>query len=834
MKQDKEILFSDYLREDPFLKDNEPAEQFSEETSSNSDHTPEWTEPEGKVSDVELKDFWKSIRHFFKTGEKPAGPEKQRHYPVLIAPYLKGQLQKTDFPFYLTDGETGRIVSLKELLENTFNKLFTGNEAVILKANLSRLVAYFNAECVGGKGTYSFYPMADLAFSKLKTLDVRGNEGKLFREHVTKLLEAMPETGKLMPFSDFVPFLLLDNQLRLMAEKREVFLNGLKKLISKLNARLKVENDKIGKTGNRNAKEQDFDFAGSMISFETMEEMMPDNASESMSEKRFKRIQSVIEELSNADLVFSSHRAKIITRPEWSNTFLHERLFDKADLHLVSDGVCDTVLSIFNQEMKAFMNLIVSFQIAELELKDRYDEDIHSTHFSFFNQNNLSEYERSLFPPVFVIEDAETLLKKELEGFSKLLAFNIPVKILAINHDLGFKVTQGDESYVFRQELAALTIAHRGAYLFQGSSDEPIMLNKCFYDGLLSPAPAIWHLLLPEPKGSSQDLNYLKITTAIESRFFPRIIYNHHLGRQLGSRFDILCNPQAAQKMSHYEIEVKRGKEKETVRLSFSLVDYLIQDSVIANQLLVIPPAFWTDDLIPLSDYFEKTETQLMRKVPFVWVVNEENKLQKAAVPFAWVTKCSERLDFWQFVQELGGVNSFHIDQSTQSLRKQWNEEKEREIKELKEEFDLEAEKIRNEAAGKAMDKLVAVLLDLDGLTINPTFKKPTLETALIQSSETIKEKAPAVKKVEPMVSADPWVETYRCTTCNDCIDKLPGVFKYNADKQAYIEDASRATFSQMVAIAENCPAKCIHPGQPQNLNESGLDELLERAAKLN
>jgi pyruvate-ferredoxin/flavodoxin oxidoreductase len=37
-----------------------------------------------------------------------------------------------------------------------------------------------------------------------------------------------------------------------------------------------------------------------------------------------------------------------------------------------------------------------------------------------------------------------------------------------------------------------------------------------------------------------------------------------------------------------------------------------------------------------------------------------------------------------------------------------------------------------------------------------------------------------------------------------------------------------------MVEAAELCPSKCIHPGQPWNTSEPGLDELKQRAAKFN
>ena len=59
-------------------------------------------------------------------------------------------------------------------------------------------------------------------------------------------------------------------------------------------------------------------------------------------------------------------------------------------------------------------------------------------------------------------------------------------------------------------------------------------------------------------------------------------------------------------------------------------------------------------------------------------------------------------------------------------------------------------------------------------------------------------------------------------------------MFKYNADKMAYIADPKAGTFSDLVKAAEICPVKVIHPGSPLNPNEPDLDDLIERANKFN
>ena len=79
-------------------------------------------------------------------------------------------------------------------------------------------------------------------------------------------------------------------------------------------------------------------------------------------------------------------------------------------------------------------------------------------------------------------------------------------------------------------------------------------------------------------------------------------------------------------------------------------------------------------------------------------------------------------------------------------------------------------------------------------------------------------------------LSDEPWIETPRCSTCNECTAINDRMFAYNENKQAYIKDPDAGTFRELVEAAEACQVAIIHPGKPRNPNEPGLEELIERA----
>jgi ferredoxin len=89
-----------------------------------------------------------------------------------------------------------------------------------------------------------------------------------------------------------------------------------------------------------------------------------------------------------------------------------------------------------------------------------------------------------------------------------------------------------------------------------------------------------------------------------------------------------------------------------------------------------------------------------------------------------------------------------------------------------------------------------------------------------------------AAPAAAPAPSSDePYIETPRCTTCNECTTINNKMFAYDGNKQAYIADLGAGTYRQLVEAAESCQVSIIHPGKPKNPNEEGLAELLERAA---
>jgi len=92
--------------------------------------------------------------------------------------------------------------------------------------------------------------------------------------------------------------------------------------------------------------------------------------------------------------------------------------------------------------------------------------------------------------------------------------------------------------------------------------------------------------------------------------------------------------------------------------------------------------------------------------------------------------------------------------------------------------------------------------------------------------------KAPASTEADEALIIEAYIDSDRCTSCDECINLNKRMFAYNANKQAHIKDPTAGTFQQLVTAAERCPVSIIHPGTPLNPKEKDLAKWLGRAGR--
>ena len=182
--------------------------------------------------------------------------------------------------------------------------------------------------------------------------------------------------------------------------------------------------------------------------------------------------------------------------------------------------------------------------------------------------------------------------------------------------------------------------------------------------------------------------------------------------------------------------------------------------------------------MVPVAEYLRRGASEAQDAVPYVTLVDADNILQRAIVDDRLMRAALRCRESWHSLQELGGIHNSH------------------------------AEKLLAKAREEQAQKPAA------------TPAAPAAATAPVAAPEPEEKKSPD----------EAYIETARCTTCNECTQINDKMFAYNENKQAYIKDIDAGTYRQMVEAAEACQVAIIHPGKPRDPNEPGLEELLERA----
>jgi ferredoxin len=241
---------------------------------------------------------------------------------------------------------------------------------------------------------------------------------------------------------------------------------------------------------------------------------------------------------------------------------------------------------------------------------------------------------------------------------------------------------------------------------------------------------------------------------------------------------------------------------------------------------------------------------------PFIYTVDTNRRLSKISVSNEIVQLAEERLHLWAQLKEMAGIDV--SENMRDAVTEGITEEMETRLAALKAEYEAKITKLttqypqliaRRLAEGllkASASDTVAQLLEKAESWEGPAFEAPAAfeipaPTADVPALVAAVAAAPAAAAVaapaadeDELMGNEPYIDTLRCTSCDDCLKINPKVFIYDDEQQAYIGDARAGTFKQLVMAAEACPAECIHPGDPLNPKEKGLDKLIKRAEPFN
>lgn len=544
--------------------------------------------------------------------------------------------------------------------------------------------------------------------------------------------------------------------------------------------------------------------------------------------------------------------------------------------HLFQDAP-SVAVGIFEGHMRKMADGFVDVRRAEKLLSGSYDAAEDEAFFAEFDWEQFTDEEFTLCPPLFAVGGDGAMMDIGFQNLSRVMASNKPIRVVVVDTQVysntgGQACTSGFTGQVsdmaeygpgqrgkeeVRKELALIAIAHRGVFVLQSSQATPSHLIQNVLKGLQARRPALFIFNTPCPPewGIADDAAPDAARLALESRAVPNIVYDPDEGTTFSECIDLEGNPSPLDTWTSYELSyVDDEGEEQKMTLPVTTADWAMGEARFRKHF---KKAEGDEDLIPFHQYVELDEDEREGETAFIYTVDADRRLGKVTVSDEIAQLANERLAHWAQLKEMAGLDV--SENMRDAVAEGVTEKFEVKLEALRAEYEAKITKLTTQyplliarrlaegllkgSANQTVAQLLEKAESWDGPAFEapadfsisaPTADSPASAVAVAASPAVAVAAAPAATEEDDDMGNEPYIDTLRCTSCDDCLKINPKVFVYDDEQQAYIADARAGTFKQLVMAAEVCPAECIHPGDPLNPKEKGLDKLIKRAEPFN
>lgn len=768
-------------------------------------------------------DAFPALLRFHLTGEQDAPDNALSEQCLLPAPlhaYRDFSRIRSDYPFCIPEDDASlRPLPLTQIIEEiTGDVAGEGDEGERFKRSLWKLEAEIRA-LVDQGATGRLTDLWNQAAAALADRQKNARKSESFNEQMTAAREALTLDGPLLGCTPPSVASLLDATGQAQrASQTGTFRESVATLIQELSDILAVDlshSPEAMEPGNLQ------DAVGTTyaeeINFETLAHLLEKAPhGEALSQERRSRIQAARRTLVELTPLFTAE-----------DTAETGSLFDN---RVTS---CKEALDRMQARLEALTSFFRAYHTARLEATNKYQAARHDP---LFDRYTLAPDEQALCPPLLVYLDGDRIDATENALLFELLSTGLPFKVLVSIGNLG-----GDNSptgLVWRTRLASMALALNTAYVLQTTASHLQHLATGFEEGVSFSGPALFCVYTGATTDAPHLHPYLRSAIAPDARAFPAFTYNPGQGPTWAARFSIEATPQFEQDWPVSSITYENADgEEATLEVPFTFVDFMACDARFAEHFMWVPRAAWQRGMVSLDAYRHLDEAERSDKVPYILMVAQDGTLYRVVVTRKLVQATARVEDHWHSLQELGGVNNSHARRLLEQEAERLETEKQQAVAQVEEIYQAELDKTTGELAREIVSNIAAGLLQLPTAGPLPTATAPPPGVGIVEETstpdappaETVPEEA--LEPEEEELSFDEaYIETPRCTACNECTTINSLMFAYNGDKQAYFKDLSAGTYREIVMAAEKCPVDIIHPGKPLNPDEPGLEDLLKRA----
>ena len=505
----------------------------------------------------------------------------------------------------------------------------------------------------------------------------------------------------------------------------------------------------------------------------------------------------------------------------WGSTFPYNPYPFPWANHLFQDSP-SLAMGVFEGHMA---QMAAGFRIvreAELELAGDGAATSERAELEHFDWRHFSDAEYALCPPVVVVGGDGAMYDIGFQNLSRMLMSGKPIKVLVLDTQVysntggqactsGFfgqvsdmatfgAASQGKQEV--RKELGLLAIAHRTSYVMQGTIAHPSHLIEGFIEGLASRTPALFNCYTScQPEhGIADDAGHAQAKLAVESRAYPLFRYHPGRGATIDRGLDLGGNPAPDEDWPRYTLRHRRHGVEHELDLPLTFADFAATEGRFRKHFRTVPREAWHDDMLPLAEYLELAADAREGRYPYIWHLMPDGEPARLLVSAAMVASCEDRRDFWRLLRGLARPAASG-DGDRAAL----------------------VETIRAELIAKLGQSL-------QQLAGEPDASASASPSAVATSPPSVR----APTATDTAATMAPWIDSQRCSACDECVRLNPRLFGYNAAGKATIMDPRGGPYSDLVKAAERCKEGVIHPGLPLDRSQPDLARWIARGEKYN
>jgi len=393
------------------------------------------TEPELSARDEPLQ----LLRRFHLGG--PTEPSElgrvgDEIVPALLAPFQDTSKIRYEFPLLLFpagDWEQERLaVSLGDFAKEVISGFAPStDQARILKDNLDRLEKFVKEALKDSTSMADAVELLARATSAVQEeLGLDDANRKNLQADLDKLLAAVPQGSHILGYGEHATVhLFLHATRHRLVPRRRAFAFHIKQVTQQLRALLEVERRKSPEARKPNVVETAVGEAGSRFIdpaalAKTMSHIKGTQAISSDRRDRIEKSLAFLESFLEGKappLVILVHDGSVAST--WVEGETDYELEESADPSLAAS-------SLFEHKSAGLSEVFRALRVAELELSQTYEAELHDPWFASFNWEAFSQDELQLLPVVVALDHADHIASKGLCAFSRLLRSGRPAQLL--------------------------------------------------------------------------------------------------------------------------------------------------------------------------------------------------------------------------------------------------------------------------------------------------------------------------------------------------------------------------------------------------------------------